>query len=50
MGKDELKTLSEILADKRKFRRITIIIGMVLFTLVVIAVAGFYLGAITYNG
>ena len=50
MGKEEITAVSEILASKTKFRRVLYIIGAILLTAAVVLIAGFYLGAITYNG
>ena len=50
MDKDELKAIQEVLSNKKKFKRVLVILGMVLFTVTVIAIAGFYLKAIVIGG
>lgn len=53
MAKEEIKAVSEILGNKTKFKRIkglslTIII-IICITLIIIAIAGFYFGAINVS-
>lgn len=50
MGKEEIKAVGEILSSKAKFKRASIIIGMVCLTIIIIAGIAFYTGAVTYHG
>ncbi|MEN6566783.1 MAG: hypothetical protein ABFC57_10820 [Veillonellales bacterium] len=45
MGKDEVKAVTEILGNKTKFKRASMIIGMVLLALIVISAIACYTGA-----
>lgn len=45
-----LKTIEEILASKPKFRRFMLILSILCITLLIIAIGGFYTGAITWHG
>ena len=50
MGKDEIKAVQEVLSNKKKFRRVMIIVAVVCITIIAIAGIGFYTGAITWHG
>lgn len=50
MGKDEVKAVQEILSNKKKFRRVLLVVGLVCLTIIVIAGIGFYTGAISWHG
>lgn len=49
MEKEEIKAVSEILGNKTKFKRIRNIILIICITLIIIACAGFYFGAINVS-
>jgi hypothetical protein len=50
LGKSEINAVGVILASKPKVRRLIIIVGMLCLTAIIIAVLGFYSGAITWHG
>ena len=49
MAKEEIKAVGEILGNKTKFKRVRNIIIIICITLIIIAVAGFYFGAINVS-
>ena len=50
MGKEEIKAVSEVLGNKKKFSRVMLVVIALCVTIVIIAGIGFYTGAITWHG
>jgi len=50
VDKKEIKAFQDILSNKKKFRRVMIILISILATVAIIAGIGFYTGAISYHG
>ena len=50
MDKKEIKAVQDILSNKKKFRRVMILLVSICATIAIITGVGFYTGAISYHG